>query len=389
MFNSNDTFYALTDNWSNNGYLDSIGDLFNGSTQRSQMSHLPLHPPNPVNGGDHAYQRSRTQNSDDHNRMISRLRNNQVHFARAVPSVPRWSVSSNRQASGNNINDYFSPSSPSFTSYSATVSNHNQSKSYSRPTVQPTPLEALKKALDLEEQKLASIRVETKRLDSKKMLCQQKIMKLKSEIEAATAAVASSSSLSQRPIILFSSLSLKYNLPPSCDLLPITTFNAVQGFRSYFKGPQALGDPSLKILLRLCSLDRQKAVQNDHINCKFEIIINDRIIYTNNKKPHRGPFDITSSCIGLRNSIEIKIITPPPGFLDEPLSKETVVHIVYAYKLETSASIAALSSDKYQRPLQSTEQLIKSKFSNECGIVDETDLKVSLTCQVRLEITVY
>ena len=43
--------------------------------------------------------------------------------------------------------------------------------------------------------------------------------------------------------------------------------------------------------------------------------------------------------------------------------------------------LSALNNERYQRSENDTIELIKSKFSNECGIVD-SHVKVSLTCQV-------
>lgn len=441
MFNPNDSIYfpGHSDNWqgSNGSFMDTSFDFLNNTTPRSFLSHMPLQPPQQVGRSysesdtlncDQNNHRSRNSQFSDSNRnahsSYNRAQNSNSHYQSYRNLVPRWNPMEGRSSS--NISQHYSTRSPS-TSSNTTPSNQ-QSVSMASSSVRSrvvainnpvvrsnsshhsnilatssTPtnitvsnrstdtLQSKKLELEDEKRKLAGIMMEKQRITTRENECKKRIDKLTSEIKALGASVPPSNRLShppgRDPPIVFPSLSLKYNLPPNCDILASTTFIPQQGYRGHFKSPQNFGggDPSLKILLRICNLNRDKVVQTDHINCKFEVIVNHSIVFAGKKKPHRGPLDITDTCVeGYQNNIEIKLVQsgPPAGYLEEPLPKEAVVQVVFAYKLETSSSIAALNLEKYQRAENDTIRLIKSKFSNECGILDDSDVKVSLTCQV-------
>lgn len=392
--------------------------------------------------GDQSHTRSTTTTSEQSNRTIhntySRTHTSQYHPYRSGNAyhIPRWNGPiDGRSSSSTNVNQYYSSSrSPSTTTTSANstvpisnptrtsrsvVAYHNRVNSHLRsiqiapqsvPTSTPSlmsvvtrpqpanSLQAKKSALENEKRKLNLLLSEKASIVAKESELRKRIAKLEDEIKTltstvTTASTASSLLSSHQPstfqsnpgsVITFPPLTLKYNFPPSCDILTPETFIPQQGYRGSFKSPPA-GDVSLKILLRICNLNRERSVQSDHINCKFEVIVNNQMVFAGKKKPHRGPLDITSQCVGYQNSIEIKLVQPPTGFLDEPLPKEAAVQVIYAYKLETNASINALKNDdKYQRAEIETTRLVKSKFSNESGIVDDSDVKVPLTCQVLL-----
>ena len=442
MFNPSDAIYlsGQSETWqtgSNSRYIvgsdASFTDIMNNTTQRSYMSHMPLQPPHAnrtygdSSDGLNSGQSGHRSPNDHTNRTVhnySRVHNNS-QYSQPYRNVQPWRPPINsRSSTNNNVNQHYDARSPSTSTTGPSSQVQSSSATNIRttsilpstgnvltaPTTTATPnrmidrthfdivtfqasqrralLGVKENALDVEKRKLALVAVEKERVNAKEIEIRARIIRLEAdikELKASAAPIASTSSIAsttpaQLPI-QFPSLSLKYNFPPSCDILTVSKFNPQVGFFGQFKPPSALGDPSLKILLRICNLNTEKTIQIDYINPKYKIIHNNQIIYAGRKKPHRGPLDITSTCVSWPNNMEIRLVQPPTPFVDEPLPKEAVIQVVYAYKLEISASIAALNNERYQRSENDTIELIKSKFSNECGIVD-SHVKVSLTCQV-------
>jgi len=182
--------------------------------------------------------------------------------------------------------------------------------------------------------------------------------------------------------VVFSKLTLRYNvLTP--ELMAPQIFIPLKGFKTQFRGT-SIRDPR-KILLRICEFDQKRNYQIDHINCKFQITINNVMVFGGKKYPLRGPLDITKNIIEGINSLEIKSIeTLPQGALNEPLPSCCGICIIQGMKLEPQSTITMLKSDvRYRRTENDTQILIKSKFvkaSSSQDVCDVSDVRVPLVC---------